>query len=154
MTTTTTTATDPAPYVRVPLMALLRTILVALILAAAATELFAAIVRAAGVHLAVGDPGGDASSVVPLHPGAFAISLAMVTIPGAGLAVAINRWSSRPARVYTVVTSVLVVVSLAAPLTAAATSAGTKSTLVVAHLIAAAIIIPLVGRRLGGAASE
>ncbi|GAA2007627.1 DUF6069 family protein [Catenulispora subtropica] len=151
---TDTTATDPAPRVRVPLVALLRTHLVALILAAAATELFAALVRAAGVHLAVGDPGGDASSVVPLHPGAFAISLAMATVAGAGLAAAINRWSSRPARVYTAVAAVLVAASLAAPLTAAATSAGTKSTLVVAHVVAAAIIIPLVRRRLGGVASE
>ncbi|MFC8451281.1 DUF6069 family protein [Kitasatospora sp. NPDC057223] len=149
MTTATSTATAPAA--RVPFLALLRTNLLALILAAAATESFAALVRAAGVHLAVGDPGGEPSSVVPLHPGAFAISLAMVTVLGVGLTAVINRCSSRPVRVYTVVTSVLVLASLAAPLTAAATSTATKVTLVVAHLVAAAVIVPLVGRRLGDA---
>jgi Family of unknown function (DUF6069) len=46
------------------------------------------------------------------------------------------------------VTGALVLVSLLAPLTAAATSTSTKLTLIVAHLIAAAIVVPLVRRRL------
>jgi hypothetical protein len=148
---TAVTATDDIPATaRVPFRGLLRTNLVATVLAAAATEAFTALVRAAGVHLAVGDPGGSASSVVPVNPGACAITLAMVMVLGIGLAALINWRSARPARVYTIATSVLVLVSLVAPLTAAATSTGTKLTLVAAHLIAAAIVIPLVGRRLEG----
>ncbi|MFB4303550.1 DUF6069 family protein [Actinomadura sp. NTSP31] len=148
---TAVTATDDVPaIVRVPLRGLLRTNLVATVLAAAATEAFTALVRVAGVHLAVGDPGGGASSVVPLDPGACAIALVMVMVFGFGLAALINRRSSRPARAYTLAASALALVSLAAPLTAAATSTGTRLTLVAAHLIAAAVIVPLVGRRLKG----
>jgi hypothetical protein len=135
---------------RVPFRALLRTSLIASGFAAAATEAFSAVVRAAGVQLAVGDPGGSASSVVPVNAGACAISIAMVMVIGTGIAALINRRSSRPARTYAIVTSVLVLVSLIAPLTAAATSMGTKLTLVAAHLVAAAIIVPMVSRRLAG----
>ncbi|MEV3922657.1 DUF6069 family protein [Actinomadura coerulea] len=135
---------------RVPFRALLWTSLIASGLAAAATEAFSAVVRAAGVHLAVGDPGGSASSVVPVNAGACAISIAMAMVVGTGIAALINWRSSRPARTYVIVTSVLALVSLVAPLTAAATSTGTKLTLVAAHLIAAAIIVPLVGSRLAG----
>ncbi|WP_345348165.1 DUF6069 family protein [Actinoallomurus liliacearum] len=106
---------------------MLRTNLVATVLAAAATEAFTALVRAAGVHLAVGDPGGSASSVVPVNFGACAIALAMVMVLGIGLAALINRRSSRPARAYTIATSALVLVSLAAPLIAAATSTGDQA---------------------------
>jgi hypothetical protein len=148
---TAATATDHAPATaRVPFRGLLRTNLVATVLAAAATEAFTGLVRVAGVPLAVGDPGGSVSSVVPLNPGACAISLAMVMVLGIGLAALINRRSSRPARTYTIAASVLVLASMAAPLTAAATSTGTRLTLVAAHLIAAAVIIPLVRRRLKG----
>ncbi|RCG25418.1 hypothetical protein DQ384_31645 [Sphaerisporangium album] len=134
--------------VRVPFRALLRTNLVATVLAAAATETFAALVRASGVPLAVGNPGGSASDVVPVTLGACAIALAMVMVVGIGIAALINRRASRPARTYRIVTSVLVLLSLVPPLTAAETSTGTKVTLVAAHLIAAAIIVPLVSRRL------
>jgi len=154
MTATTTTdrmTTGHAPAAtRVPVRALLRTSLLATVFAAAATEAFTALVRAAGVHLAVGDPGGSASSVVPVGPGACTVALAMVMVLGTGLAVSINRWSTHPARAYTRVTSVLVLASLSAPLTAAATTTVTKLTLGAAHLIAAAVIIPLVRRRLVG----
>jgi hypothetical protein len=47
--------------------------------------------------------------------------------------------------------AVLVALSLLAPLTAAATSAGTKLTLVAAHLLAAAIVVPIVTRSLARA---
>ena len=64
------------------------------------------------------------------------------------IAALINRRSSRPARTYRIATGVLVLVSLVAPLTAAATSTSTRLTLIAAHLIAAAVIVPLVSRRL------
>lgn len=143
--------TVDATATRVPFRALLRTSLIATVLAAAATETFTAVVRASGVHLAVGDPGGSASSVVPVNAGACAISLAMVMVIGTGIAALINRRSSRPARTYRIATCVLVLVSLVAPVTAVATSTGTKLTLIAAHLIAAAITVPLVSRCLAGA---
>lgn len=133
---------------RVPFRALVRTNVIATAFAAAATETLTATVRATGVHLAVGDPGGTAASVVPLDPGACAITVAMCMVFGTAIAALINRRSSRPARTYRITASTLVLVSLVAPLTAAATATSTKLTLIAVHLVAAAIIVPLVGRRL------
>jgi hypothetical protein len=143
------TMTTPTPVRSV--RSVVRVNLLVTIAAAAATEALTAGVRAAGVHLAVGDPGGTAASVVPVKAGAGAITVAIVMLIGTALAVLINRYASRPARTYRIVASALVVVSLAAPLTAAATSAGTKLTLIAAHLIAAAIVVPSVSRRLTAA---
>ena len=86
------------------------------------------------MHLAVGDPGGDASSVVAVNAGACAIAIAMVMVLGTGLALAINRWSRRPVATYLRTTLVLTALSLSAPLTAAATSTATKVTLLAAHV--------------------
>ena len=119
--------------------------------AAAATETLTGIVRASGVHLAVGDPGGDASSVVAVNAGACTVAVVLVMVLGAVLATAVNRFASRPARTYQLTAGVLVALSLLAPLTAAATSAGTKLTLIGAHLLAAAIIVPIVTRCLARA---
>ena len=52
------------------------------------------------------------------------------------------------ARAYVRITIVLTVLSLAGPLAAGATAASTKLMLAVAHLVAAAIVIPVVARRL------
>jgi hypothetical protein len=103
------------------------------------------------VHLAVGNPGGSATSVVPVNPGACTITIAICMIFATAIAALINRLSSRPARTYRIVTAVLVFVSLVAPLTAAATSTSTRLTLIAAHLVTAAIVVPLVSRRLASA---
>ena len=58
--------------------------------AAVATEALTAVVTASGVHLAVGDPGGDASSVVAVNAGACAIAIAMVMVLGSRS----SRWRS------------------------------------------------------------
>jgi Family of unknown function (DUF6069) len=150
-TISATTNTGNAGATRIPFRALLRVSLLATVLAAAATEALTAVVRAAGVHLAVGNPGGNASSVVPVNAGACAITIAMVMVIGTAIAALINRLASNPARTYLIATSTLVLVSLAAPLTAAATTTGSKLTLIAVHLVAAGIIVPLVGRRLAGA---
>ena len=70
----------------------------------------------------------------------------MCMVLGTALAVGLNWKARRPAHTYVVVASVLTFVSLGGPLVAAGTSAGTKFTLIVAHLIAAAVIVPLVAR--------
>lgn len=138
-----------APATRVPLSALLRTCLVAALAAAVATETLTALVRAGGVELAVGNPGGDAGSVVPLTFGACAMSVAFCMVLGTALAALLNRRAKRPARTYVVTTVVLTLLSLGSPLLAAGTSGATKVTLVAAHLVAAAVVIPLVARTLG-----
>jgi hypothetical protein len=122
--------------------------LIATAAAAVATDALTGLARASGVHLAVGNPGGDASSVVPVNAGACAVAVTLVMVWGAVLATALNRFAVRPARTYRVTALVLVALSLLAPLTAAATSTGTKLFLVAAHLLAAAIVVPIVARTL------
>ncbi|MDX6229290.1 MAG: hypothetical protein QOI76_2680 [Frankiales bacterium] len=121
----------------------------ATLVAAAGAEALTAVVRATGVHLAVGDPGGNANSVVPVNVGACSITLAMVMVLGTGLSLVVNRWARRPATVYLRTTVLLTTLSLLAPVTAAATSTATKLTLIGAHLLAAAVVIPVVSRALG-----
>ena len=88
-----------------------------------------------------------------LPTGACATSIAMCMVLGTALAVGLNWKARRPAYTYVVVACVLTFVSLGGPLVAAGTSAGTKFALIVAHLIAAAMIIPLVARCLAGGVS-
>jgi hypothetical protein len=73
--------------------------------------------------------------------------VALGTFWGTVLAVVLARRAPRPAHAYLATTLPLLTVSLAGPLTAHATAA-TKVTLARGHLIAAAVIIPAVARRL------
>ena len=154
MTTTLDTATPsttrPATATRASYRRLLLVNLGATVAAGAAAEAWVGLMRAVGVELRVGDPFGDASSAMALPTGACATSIAMCMVLGTALAVGLNWKARRPAHTYVVVACVLTFVSLGAPLVAAGTSAGTKFTLIVAHLIAAAVIVPLVARCLRG----
>ena len=138
---TNTTTTTRAPYGRLLLVNLGATVA-----AGVATEAWVGIVRATGTELRIGDPFGDPSSAMTLPVGACATSIVMCMVLGTALAVGLNWKAKRPAYTYVVVACALTFISLGAPLVAAGTSAATKFTLVVAHLIAAAVIIPLVAR--------
>lgn len=148
-TTLNPTATQPtatrASYGRLLLVSLGATVA-----AGVATEIWIGIVRAAGVDLRIGDPFGDPSSEMALPTGACATSIAMCMVLGTALAVGLNWKARRPAYTYVAVASVLTLVSLGAPLVSVGASGATKSTLIGAHLIAAAVIVPLVARCLAG----
>jgi hypothetical protein len=146
MTTTLNTTTATKTQTRAPFGKLLLVNLGATVVAAVAAEAWVAIMRAAGVELRVGDPFGDASSAMALPTGACATSIVMCMVLGTAIAALVNWKARRPAYTYVVVASVLTFISLGAPLVAAGTSAGMKFTLVVAHLIAAAVIVPVVAR--------
>jgi hypothetical protein len=145
-TTLTTPTTNTTTRTRAPYGRLLLVNLGATVAAGVATEAWAGIVRAAGVDLRIGDPFGDPSSAMTLPVGACATSIVMCMVLGTALAVGLNWKATRPAHTYVVVACALTFVSLGAPLLAAGTSAATKFTLIVAHLIAAAVIVPLVAR--------
>jgi hypothetical protein len=140
-TTDTTTTSTRAPYGRLLLVNLGATVAAGVV-----TEAWTGIVRAVGVDLRIGDPFGDPSSVIKLPVGACATSIAMCMVLGTAIAVLLNWKAARAAYTYVVVASVLTFVSLGAPLVAAGTSAATKLTLIVAHLLAAAVIVPVVAR--------
>jgi hypothetical protein len=145
-TTLNPAATRTAAATRAPYGRLLLVNLAATVAAGVATEIWIAIVRAAGVDLRIGDPFGDPSSAMALPTGACATSIVMCMVLGTALAVGLNWKARRPAYTYVVVASVLTFVSLGAPLVSAGASGATKLTLIVAHLIAAAVILPLVAR--------
>jgi hypothetical protein len=106
-------------------------------LAAAATTAGAAVLRAAGVPLAV-------RGEIPLA-GFAQITLIGAVIGGVFLAV-LNRHSSEPRRRFIQVAIGLTAFSCVAPAALADTIAS-KIALVALHLVAAAIIVPVLARR-------
>jgi hypothetical protein len=116
--------------------------------ALAVIEAYGAIARAAGVPLRAAAFGAHAATQV--NAGWLAFGVALGTFWGTVLAVVFARREARPARAFLATTLPLLILSLTGPLTAHATTA-TKVTLACGHLIAAAIIIPAVTRRLAAA---
>lgn len=115
--------------------------------AAVATEAYGLVARAAGVPMAAGTPG--ASATQPIEVGMFAMGTLICTFWGTVIAVLLARFAKDPARTYVRTTVALTVLSLADPLAAGGgTAFSTRLMLALAHVIAAAIIIPTVARRL------
>lgn len=118
--------------------------------AAVVTELYGLAARAAGVPMAAAGVG--AATAEPVTVGMFAMGTLICTFWGTVLAVLLARYASRPARAYAWAATALTAISLSAPLTARDTATSTMLMLALSHLIAAAIIIPAVTRRLSHAA--
>jgi hypothetical protein len=125
--------------------------LVATLVAMAATTLAAALAQAAGVDFAVPD-GGE---TIPL-PG-FAVVTGFFSVVGVGIAVALARWSARPAERFVGTAVALTAISLVPPLLAGANTATTVALLGL-HLVPAAVMIPTLARglrsRTGRSATE
>ncbi|MGV9809013.1 DUF6069 family protein [Micromonospora chersina] len=115
--------------------------LVATLAAMVATTLAAALAQTVGVDFQIPD-GGEA---IPL-PG-FAVVTGFFSIVGVVIAVALLRWSARPARRFLWTAVSLTAISLVPPLVAGADTA-TTVTLVGLHLVPAAVMIPTLTRRL------
>ncbi|MET1132765.1 MAG: DUF6069 family protein [Aeromicrobium sp.] len=114
---------------------------VATVAAAAATTAGAALAKAAGVDFEV-PAGGEA-----IPTAGFATMTSVFSLVGVAIAVALARWNSRPARRFVRITIPLAAASLVPPLAVGATAA-TATTLVVLHLVAAAVVIPSLTRAL------
>lgn len=118
---------------------LLGTGAVATVVASAATPVVAAAGRAAGISL---DIAG-----VPIPVLGFANLTAFFSLIGLVLAVVLARTSRRPRRTFVRTTVVLTVLSLVPDVIVDA-APDTKALLMLTHLVAAAIVIPAVARRL------
>lgn len=127
-------ATLPAPS-----GSLVRTGLGATTAAAVATTAVAAAGAAAGISL---DMGGDT-----LHVLAFAELTAFFSLVGLALAAVVSRVARHPRSTFVRATVVLTVLSLVPDLIVDAAPA-TKGLLMLTHVVAAAIVIPAVARRL------
>ncbi|WP_436762496.1 DUF6069 family protein [Streptosporangium sp. V21-05] len=109
--------------------------------AMAATTLAAALAQAAGVDFEVPD-GGE---TIPL-PG-FAVVTGFFSVVGVVIAVALLRWSARPARRFVWTAVSLTAISLVPPFLVGANTA-TVVALLGLHLVPAAVMIPTLARSL------
>lgn len=137
MTTTTSTPTTTATSPRT--IALIGTGLAAIAAASAVTMIVAAAGRAAGVSLDV--------SGAPIPISGFGVLTAIFSVVGLILAAVLSRTTRHPRRVFVRTTVVLTALSLIPDLIADA-APGTRALLMLTHLVAAAIVIPAVARRL------
>ena len=108
---------------------------IAALAAMSATTLVAALAQAVGVDFEVPD-GGES---IPLA--GFAVVTGFFSVVGIVMAVALLRWSARPAARFTWTAVSLTVISLVPPLISGA-NAATITALVVLHLVAATVMIP------------
>lgn len=102
--------------------------------AAAANAVAAGLARAAGVDFEVA--GGES---IPVAGIAFVTGV--LSLVGVPIAVALARWSRRPATAFVRTTVALTALSLVPPFLAGA-DAATTTTLVLLHLLAAALVVP------------
>jgi hypothetical protein len=118
---------------------LVRTGVVAAVLASGATTIIAAVGSAAGISL---DVGG-----APLPVAGFAVLTAIFSLVGLALAAVMARKARRPRSTFVRTTVALTVLSFVPDVIADA-APGTKALLMFTHLVAAAIVIPSIARRL------
>jgi hypothetical protein len=118
---------------------LVRTGVIAGLVAGAATSAFAAVVHAAGVPLEV---GGEAIPVI-----GFAQVTFVAAMIGTLLAVGLRRRAQHPARTFVRTTVALTVLSFVPDVLADAPG-GTRLALAISHVVAAAIVIPALASRL------
>jgi len=123
------------------LRGLVLTCVIATIAAMAATTLAAALCRAAGVDFGMPE-GGE---TIPVS--GIAVVTGFFSVVGAVIAVALLRWSTRPAERFLWTAGVLTAISLVPPLISDA-STGTSAALVGLHLVAAAVMIPTLAHSL------
>jgi hypothetical protein len=102
--------------------------------------------RAIGVPMRAAGLGSHHAT--PVTVGMFAMGTMVVTFWFTFAVILVARFSKNPGRTYLRTALPLLALSLAVPITAADTAISTKVTLAAAHLIAGAIIIPVVARRL------
>ena len=116
--------------------------------AAGAAVLYAygTLARALSVPMRAGELG--ASHAQAITPASFASGVVFCTVAGTILAMILAARAADPARVFALTTVILVAVSLVFPLAASHTAATTRLTLALGHLIAAAIVIPILTLRL------
>jgi hypothetical protein len=137
VSTAPATLTGTHPTARVT-GSLRRTTLVVSLVAAAVVTALAAVLRAAGIPFDVG-------GAIPIA--AFAQMTFLGSIAGGVIAAALERRSVEPARRFVQVTVTLTALSCI-PSVALPPDVMTKVALVATHLVAAAIIVPILARKL------
>ena len=133
------TTTAPANTTTAPAKPLIGGGLTAAAVAAAATATVAAAGEFAGISLVVDG--------APIPVSGFAVLTVICSVVGLVLALVLARSARRPRTAFVRTTIVLTALSLVPDVLADA-SAATKVLLMLAHVVAAAIVIPAIARRL------
>jgi hypothetical protein len=118
----------------------------AALVAAVATTLVALAAKAVDVPMKAAPRTEEVGRAIPMS--GFAISTIMCTAVGVLIALALYRWATRPARIFVAVTVLLTLASFAGPITTGHATTATRLVLALTHVVAAAIVIPAVARRL------
>ena len=147
-TPSTATRATPAPPATSRLAKLPVSVAGAAAAAAGAAVLYAygTLAQALDVPMRAGEIG--ASHAQAITPASFAIGVVFCTVAGTILAMVLARRAAHPARAFLRTSLVLVAISLVFPLAASHTATETRLTLALGHLITAAIVIPIITRRL------
>jgi hypothetical protein len=114
--------------------------------AAVATTIVGLIAKAADVPLEARGMGQDAAEEIGLY--FFALNTLIWVAVGTVIAVVMARRAKQPARTFVITAIVLTLLSLGSPAMARDATAATKVSLAIAHVVAAAIVIPALGWRL------
>ena len=138
-TTTANTTTTESPARSSRARALWAAGLVSGAVAAVTTTAVAAAARAADIPLAIDE------EQIPLFR--FAQLTMMCAVIGTVLAVSFAKWARRPHRTFVVTTVALTALSLVPDVVAEATT-GSKLVLMLTHVVAAAIVVPALAKRL------
>ena len=139
---TAPTTISPSTIITAPTSAgrsIRRTAAIAGVVAAVATTVIGAVAKAADVPLVI----GDLEIQVPM----FAVFTLAAAALGAVIATQLQRRNGQPRPAFVITTVALSALSVAPDLAAEATTA-TKLTLIGAHLVAAAVIVPALAARL------
>jgi hypothetical protein len=139
MSTTTATPTTATTATTPTVGALLLAGSAATVAAAVATSAVAAAGQAVGISTAVAG--------APIPVSGFAVLTAIFSVLGLVIATGLRRFARHPRTAWIRTTVVLTVLSFVPDVLADATIA-TKALLILTHVVAAAIVIPVVARRL------
>lgn len=140
-TTTTSTLRSFATRVPVSIVAI-----GAVLIGAVVTTGYEFVVRAVGVEMVAAS--NPSATPQPIPEGGFFGGVVFWGAFGVVLAVAFARFAKRPRSTFRRTTWTLTVVSLFAPMVVDAASIATNLALAASHVVAAAVIIPLMAARL------
>ena len=140
-TATRSAPTTPAPS-RLAQLPVSAAGAIAALAGAAVLYAYGTLARALDVPMRAGEIGARHAQAIT--PASFAAGVVFCTAAGTILAMVLARRAARPARAFLRTSLVLVAVSLVFPLAASHTATATRLTLALGHLIAAAIVIPVI----------